>query len=296
MAFGLTGTFTRAANTSLMKQVDEKTKDALYKKLTMFNPSTGPSETLEWLGYLPGMSEWLGDRQIKGLRKKSYTITNKKWESTIGFKQDDLEDNPSIVKAQIPMLVDSVIEHPTNLLFKLIVDGETGVCYDGQPMFDNSHPYFDDDDVEQTFDNLLDGNGITVANIQTDFGLAVAAFQGYKKRNGDPVFATVDKVTIIHSPALNVLMKEAFVSDIIGTDTNVYAGQADLISSGYLTGNDWYALILTKAMKPFIFQLRKKVVSKWSIDEFMTENVLYGVDGRYNVGYGFPHFAIKIDN
>lgn len=61
-------------------------------------------------------------------------------------------------------------------------------------------------------------------------------------------------------------------------------------------GTPWFLIDDTRALKPIIFQLRKKsqLVSKDNLDDenvFKRKKFLYGVDGRYNVGFGFWQFA-----
>lgn len=61
-------------------------------------------------------------------------------------------------------------------------------------------------------------------------------------------------------------------------------------------GTPWFLIDDSRALKPIIFQLRKaaKLVAKDREDDenvFHKRKLLYGVDGRYNVGYGFWQFA-----
>ncbi len=61
-------------------------------------------------------------------------------------------------------------------------------------------------------------------------------------------------------------------------------------------GNYWYALDTRKALRPLIFQ-RRRDYSLRSIQDlndervFMTDEFLFGVDARVNVGYGFWQMA-----
>jgi phage major head subunit gpT-like protein len=287
--------FRKAANTLFFKTVSERITTALYKKFTMEPFSKSESEIYEWMGEWPGMSEWLSDRQIKNMAKNLYTLANRDWESTVGFTKTKLEDNPEMIKTLIPGMADAAVDHPTSLLFEAIADN--GLAYDGQPFFDNAHTYWKDDDTEGTYDNLLTGTGTTVAQITTDFDSVIAQFQGFVKRNGEPIFQDIGKITILHSPNLNNQMRELFGASIIDSTTNIYQGQAEPISTGYLSDNDWYACILTKSMKPFIFQNRQALKTEWNkSEEFMNRKWYYGADARYALGYGFPQLAIKVDN
>ena len=64
-----------------------------YPNLCTIVPSNGSDEQYGWLGSMPGMQEWLGDRQFKSLRSGNFTLANKKWESSIAIEKDDIEDD-----------------------------------------------------------------------------------------------------------------------------------------------------------------------------------------------------------
>jgi phage major head subunit gpT-like protein len=62
------------------------------------------------------------------------------------------------------------------------------------------------------------------------------------------------------------------------------------------SGDAWYLIDDTRALKPVIFQERKapQFVAKDSPTDsnvFMNKQFLYGVDSRCNVGFGFWQFA-----
>jgi phage major head subunit gpT-like protein len=62
------------------------------------------------------------------------------------------------------------------------------------------------------------------------------------------------------------------------------------------SGTAWYLMSTRRALKPIIFQERKKpmfAAQDRSTDEsvFTNKEFRYGVDARHNVGYGFPQMA-----
>lgn len=64
------------------------------------------------------------------------------------------------------------------------------------------------------------------------------------------------------------------------------------------SGPTWYLMTLSNPIKPFIFQDRQKpqFVSKTSLTDdnvFNAKQFLYGVDARYNVGYGLWQLAYR---
>ncbi|MCW1842294.1 Mu-like prophage major head subunit gpT family protein [Prosthecomicrobium hirschii] len=62
------------------------------------------------------------------------------------------------------------------------------------------------------------------------------------------------------------------------------------------SGDPWFLLDTTRALKPLIFQERRKAnfVSKQSLDDenvFLRNEFIYGADGRWAAGYGFWQMA-----
>lgn len=48
-----------------------------YSKIAMVVPSSTRETTYAWMGQIPSMREWIGDREIQNLIAHDYTIKNK---------------------------------------------------------------------------------------------------------------------------------------------------------------------------------------------------------------------------
>jgi len=104
-------------------------------------PSSTKQETYSWLGQFPRLREWLGDRQIKNLSQSTYAILNKKFESTISVKRDDIEDDQfGVYSPLFKEMGYAAATHPDELVYGLMLAGFTSLCYDGQYFFDVDHP------------------------------------------------------------------------------------------------------------------------------------------------------------
>ncbi|MCG9027374.1 Mu-like prophage major head subunit gpT family protein [Laribacter hongkongensis] len=104
-------------------------------------PSAGRSSNYVWMGQFPRLREWLGDRQISNLSAHSYTIQNRKFESTIKIRREDIEDdNLGVFKPLFQEMGNAAAHHPDELLYELIRSGFGATCFDGRPFFDESHP------------------------------------------------------------------------------------------------------------------------------------------------------------
>ena len=112
-----------------------------YKKIAMTIPSTTAQNTYPWLGTLPSLREWIGDRVIRNLAAHDYSIKNKKFESTVAVNRDDLEDDQvGIYGPMFDGLGKEAGVHPDRLIFGLLKKGHQERCFDGQYFFDTDHP------------------------------------------------------------------------------------------------------------------------------------------------------------
>ena len=84
---GLTVGYSTAFNKSF------DTTQSNYQKVATVVPSTTGEQDYKWLGQMPGMREWIGEREIQALAAYDYLIKNKKFEMTIGVPRDDIEDD-----------------------------------------------------------------------------------------------------------------------------------------------------------------------------------------------------------
>lgn len=194
-----------------------------YLSIATVVPSNTSTEEYGWLGSFPNMREWMGDRVIHGITSHGYSIKNKPFELTVAVPRDKIEDDQYGVYT--PMMAEmgrAAGAHPDQLVFSLLKDGPSTLCYDGQYFFDTDHP-------------VLGADGTTVAT-QSNW------------------------------------------------DNN----------SG--NGTAWYLLDTSRALKPVIFQDRKKpnFVAKTSETDdnvFDRNEYVYGTDSRCNVGFGFWQLA-----
>lgn len=194
--------------------------ESQWQKVATRVPSSTSVEDYGWLGQIPGMREWLGDRLINNLGQHSYSIKNKKFESTVGVDRDKIDDDQyGIYTPIMEMLGQNANEHPDQLVFGLMALGFAEKCYDGQYFFDSDHPVMKKDGTEMSV-------------------------------------------------------------------TNMQAGAE----------NPWFLLDTRRPLKPIIFQDRKKA-NFVSLDKetdqnvFMKNKLIYGVDSRCNVGFGFWQMA-----
>lgn len=128
-------------------------------------PSSSASNTYGWLGQFPTFREWIGERVLKNMAAHSYSITNKKYESSVGVPRDSIEDDEiGVFKPLFSEMGRASAAHPDELVFGLLKAGLTTLCYDGQFYFDTDHPVYPSTDGT--------GEAVSVSNYQTGTGPA----------------------------------------------------------------------------------------------------------------------------
>lgn len=131
-----------------------------WERFTMIVPSTTKSNEYGWLGSTTRFREWVGDRVIQALKTHGFTIKNKKFENTVGVDRDDIEDdNLGIYDIRFEQLGKDAKDHPGELIYELLKNSFTTLCYDGQNFFDTDHPVLDAAGNETSVSNFGGGSG-----------------------------------------------------------------------------------------------------------------------------------------
>lgn len=260
--------------------------------LAMRVPSAGPDETYDWMGPLPMMREWIGDRRMDELRAYTQNIVNKRWANGLRVSADDIEDDRlNMVAPRVRALAEMAARHQEKLLMDLLVSGFTTTCYDGQYFFDTDH---------------VDGNGSSQSNKGTSalaadgvaYNAAWQAMMSIQDENGEPIGVMPTHLVVgpkLRSIAMGLLEAETLSTG--GTNTNF--GTAQLIVSPRLVGtydDYWFLIAGGGALKPLILQERKGVefIAQDNPDSegyFNRAEYRFGADWRGNVGFGLWQLA-----
>jgi len=262
-----------------------------YARISTEVPSTTGIETYAWLGDLPGMREWVGDRVIKDLSASGYTIKNKDFELTVGIPRNVIEDDTiGLYSPNVQMLAQSAAVHPDKLVFSLLKSGFAGKCFDGQPFFSDAHKV-----GKATASNKMTAKLTLAAYIE-----ARTKMMSLKNEEGEPLALIPD--LLVAPPALEATARDILVADYINGTKNTMQGTAELMIAPRLAGADtsWFLMDTSRPLKPMIFQKRSpakfvSLTNETDPNVFMKKEYLYGVDYRGNAGYGFWQMAIGSD-
>lgn len=164
-----------------------------YQRISTVVPSTTKSNEYGWLGKIPGMRKWVGDRVVHSISDHGYAIRNEPFELTVAVDRDDIDDdNIGIYTPMMQNLGESVAAQPDELVFSLLKNGTSTACYDGQNFFDTDHPVLNAAGREITQSNVdSSGSGSYWYLLSTKRSLKPIIFQSRK----NPNFVSMDTET-----------------------------------------------------------------------------------------------------
>jgi phage major head subunit gpT-like protein len=289
---GLKAEFNRA----YAAMVGEDPYSKLFAALATRVPSNSNQEKYGFLGDVPSVKEWIGDKTYGALEDYDYTIKNKDFYTAIGIDRNELDDDQmGIVRPRIQMMVQRIRQYQGKLIANLIINGASNNAYD-------SNAYFADRTSPN--DNLLAGNGTTVANLKTDIYAARAAMMQFESDEGEVLGLQMD--TIVCPPELEGAMYEAVFSSSGVTASSTAANTANPINTWIKNvivlpnasdADDWYGFATGFPIKPFIYQARKEPVPVLDDTSVKRNRHLgFSAEMRGNAGYGMFHMGVKMVN
>ena len=266
-----------------------------YEKICTVIPSDKDTEHYAWLGALPGVREFLDERQAGEFAEYEYQIRNKTWESTLAVDRAAIEDDQyGQVAVRVKALAQEARAHLDQLAFGLLGGGFTQPCYDGTPFF-GTHPLGKNAGVAGQTQTNSATDGLSSAAVQA----AITAMRRTLNDQGRPMAIQPD--TLVVPPELEWLawsiMNSVYHADpLISPNTqdlrsNPLRGALRVVASPYLTGaTNWFVLDSKRAVRAIVLQMRREfefqALETNSEEGFMRDQYLYGIRGRYNVGFG----------
>lgn len=272
-------------NTIFNKVFNEQ--NPLWQNIATRVPSSTSEENYKWLGKIPRMREWIGEREIQNLSASDYTVKNRKFELTIAVPRDEIEDDKiGIYNPIVADIAQSTALHPDHLVFNLLKNGFEIACYDKKPFFSKEHKVGD-----RTVSNMSE-KPLTAES----YGEARMSMMSLIDENGNSLNVIPD--TLVVPPALEGAAKTILTAEYIDGSSNIWKDTAKLLVVPELAGEDkaWYLLCTIKALKPLIFQEREapKFTSMTNENDenvFNYDEYRYGIRARSNAGYGFWQMA-----
>lgn len=196
-------------------------------------PSDQSSEEVDWLGMVPQLSAFLGEKQFAQLRETEWTIQNVKYQGGVSFpKEWILYDKTGQVRIRSGELIARARAHWYSLVMALIAGGASGTCYDGQYFFDTDHSEGDsgtqDNDITVDISALpVSVNGTTTDPSVSEFVHSVMkgveAIMGFKDDKGEYVNEGATNFIVTVPLSLLTVAKQA------GRQTSIDTGDSNII-------------------------------------------------------------------
>jgi phage major head subunit gpT-like protein len=273
---------------------------AAWQGVAMLVPSTTKVNDYSWLSNWPRMRRWIGEKLAKKLAAFKYSIVNEDWEATVEVLRNDIEDDTvGIYGPQAQSAGQSAKQLPDEIVAELINGVFTNVCFDGQYFCDTDHPVSDGSGGIISVSNKLavDLSAASQAAAIASIGLAAEMQMSFKDDEGRPLNCIPDTLNV--GPHLFAIANALYVNDNLGDGTpNLYKGMFKPRLDARLTNpKHWHLLCTTKAIKPFIYQERKKptFVSQTDMnadDVFSRAIYKFGAEARAAGGYAFWQLCV----
>jgi phage major head subunit gpT-like protein len=284
--------FVKGLRTEYQESFDAFTSstEGIVTKMT----STTQTENFAWLGTVPRMRVFDGERKPVQVGNYKYAIDNEEYEASMAVDLKDIDDDQTgkyIILAR--SIGESSAMFPEELLWGTVLPGGfSGLAYDGQFFYDTDHSV----GLSGNQSNLITGKLGPTA-----YDAALDLFWQFKDDQGRPVNKQLDLVlevpVALRATARNLILKERLAD---GSD-NPYYQSAEVRVNPWLTdANAWYLINKAPASGVAAFvQLDRKredlailgnlpssgVVNQAEA-EFMRRKVFVGTYWRGAVGYG----------
>lgn len=281
-------------------------------ELAMQVPSTGESESYDWLGAMPTMRELIGEIQIRNLSANTWKIFNKEFENTVGLKRKDVErDKLGVYRPVLQTMGADARRNPDKLVAKLIQNGFTLKDYTGKNFFDTNK--------EGTPGTKFKFSNLGTKKLSPEnYGAARLSMLERRAANGEPMELGHDLVLVVgpknESLGKQILQHDYVMRTATAAGSGGAAGQVAIAGAapqnehkgtarlkmwprlGAINPDAWFLFELGLPLKPFIVQteLPPEVQGVTNINDshvLLKKEFIYQAYCRQEAGYGMPELA-----
>lgn len=276
-----------ALNTAVITRFREAITDSLVQmpELATVVPSTTMLNTYGWWEQIPGMREWIGEREVQNIRENAYQLVNKFYEFTVGALRDHVEDsNLGNMSLAMNYVSDAIRTWKDDLLVTALQAGTTNTTFDSVAFFATTHPL---SGTNQS--NLFASTALSAANLNTVM-TAMSVIQG----GGQRIMGGGGQWTLVVPPALRLTALNILNAQVLASGaSNMQAGSANLKVIDRLNNEPtvWYLMRLGGPVNPLILQVRQEaridaLTASTSEQNFWRRQLIWGADARGAAGYG----------
>lgn len=299
------------ADAAFMKGLQGLPSGVDMKQFATTINTSGKLAEFGWFGSMPGVVQFTGAKQYRGLNAFTDTVTPLEWELSIAFKEDTFEDDVTGTAAtSAGALVQRCNDH-LNVRISTFLENGTGstsdTAYDGQFFFDDDHHGVTD----AAHDNDITGAAATgtdptAAEFETACGDLLEAARGFVDDQAQPYTADPSRFVFVIPTEFRKVASVVLGRGTMGGGPGAaQTFNQDSGVTGAVWGYPWIdnpnlanadsVYILAKpgggSVGPFVVNMRKP----WEFNTWDSSNdrdcsdareVLYTSYARYEVGYG----------
>lgn len=259
--------------------------------IAMEVPSSGSEEDYAWLGDMPNMREWVGERVVKEIEEKMYSIRNETYEATVAVPVERVADDQyGLYGTNMERMGEAAKKWADQLVFNRLTKGFNEKCYDGQSFFSASHP------VGNKSVSNRSNKPLNVAN----YAEARSALMAFTNDEGEPL-GIVPNLLVV-PPQLEETARRILKSDLIvngaATESNPWKDSAEVLVVPRLATYPkmWFLMQTDGVLKPLIWQIREEanfqaLTDPNSENVFKEKKFLFGTSARGNAGFGLWQMA-----
>lgn len=286
---------------TLLYELSQGIGTAWYSPFTRRVESTQPDgENNAWVGGIAGMTERKGDPKFDKLAAPSFFIRNIPFQTGLTIKKEDfIFGRANVIQQRIADLVPKAIQHPGSLILSAIAAAESTVCYDGQYFFDTDHSEGSSGIQDNDLTYAKAGTVPTVNEMIGAINTAIAGIWGFKDDKGEYCNLDARDFTVGAPVALMPRLLETLgitvrpgqsSTTLLDPNNGAYRLTPQILPG--VTGNK-IVLFINRANgmgSAFIHQVLMPT-EPWNLgleSEHCkkTGELLFAVEGTYNVGYG----------
>jgi phage major head subunit gpT-like protein len=260
----------------------------IYPQIATVIPGVSERVEFKWLGSIPTLKRWIGDRTLQRLRGETQALTTEWWANGIEVDVDDLNNEAkygmivkrirSMAQAAARRMDDQVVSYYVNGF-----SGSLGVTYDNQYLYDTDHT------AAGNGTGVLQSNLVTGAFTSVTFNTMLQKSMLLVDDEGEPIGVNIKR--ILAGPqnqlALRTVLKQEYQA---GGATNVDAGMATGVISPRITGTHWFGLSDEEIASVILgIEVEPQFVSADDprmFEMFMRRNALYGSHTKFGLCYG----------
>lgn len=297
-------------------QFQEAYKDApsMFAKVATEIPSATEMNVYAWMDFIGAkLRVWYGERYVRNLVARGYTLTNLLFELTMEVPRTKIEDDQhGLYGRKVEMLGRQAKLWPDDQVFAALINGgaATSLAFDGVSFFNSAHPIDPSAGASGPLGTQSNDLGLTLSG--ANFATALATGKGYKGRDNVPLgtFA-MGRPLLVVGPTLEKTGRDIVSANFFSPaaqygaaaanapSSNTYEGSAELLVTPWITSSTaWYLIDTAFGIMPIIWQLRQapQIQTRTAdTDEpvFTRDALQWGARARGVAGYGLPFLAIR---